>query len=307
MRGHSNSVQSVAFPNDGKFIISSSSDNTVKLWSVEHKKLVWDMWVIRSHWVWFENRNKAMFRSDDGSLVLDKYSSQSILPKDNTPKDNLDIDIPKEIDIYSQQSVTVKVNITNLDKNTSYWISAISSEANIILYPNKIIKLKPKESKVLDFKLSSSLPIEDRQPFSKDINITFITANGVYETKKIKVNFKTPKIEISKAHFTPKDKTLIVEIINSGSEAIKDLKIKIGEDIQEIKNIEANAIVSKSFVLTKAPEEIEARIYKDFYEWNLNSKVSVESMFVLYIILAILIIVLIVSIFYYRRYKNPLV
>ncbi len=38
--GHSSDVESVAFSPDGKYLASSSSDETVKLWSVESQKEV---------------------------------------------------------------------------------------------------------------------------------------------------------------------------------------------------------------------------------------------------------------------------
>jgi WD40 repeat protein len=38
--GHSSSVRSVAFSPDGKYFATGSSDNTVKLWSVESQKEV---------------------------------------------------------------------------------------------------------------------------------------------------------------------------------------------------------------------------------------------------------------------------
>ena len=305
--GYSGYVTSVAFSPDGKFIVSGSSDNSVKLWSVEERRLVYSFYSIGANWISLNDTNETIFRGDDGSFLVDKNSSQSKIPKDNTPKDNLDVDIPKEINIYSQKSSTIKVNITNFDKNTTYWIKATSSDKNIIVYPNQIIKLKPKESQTLDFNISSSLPIEDRKPFTKDINITFTTANGVYETKKIKVNFKTPKIEIQKAKYTPKNKTLVVDIINSGSEAIGDLKIKIGDDIQDIKSLDANGTISKSFVLSEEPKELKAKVYKDFYEWNLSSKVSAESMIIFIVILTLLIIALVIAVYYYRRYRNPFI
>ncbi len=304
--GGANYIDSVAFSSDGRFIISGGFlDNSIKIWSVKDKNIVADIYSIGDNWAWFTN--KTIFRGDDGRLFLDINSSKPMIPKDNTFKDNLDINISKEVDIYSQKHSFIEANITNLDKNISYWISAISNDKNIIIYPNKIIKLSPKESKTLDFNISSALPIEDRKAFTKDINLTFITANGVYETKKIKVNFKTPKMEVKKAKYDSKNKSLIVEILNSGSEAINNLDIKIGKETQKIDNLEANGTVSKSFILSQEPKEVNITISKPFYEWNLQTKVTPQSMLVYYIVLVILILSLLIAIYYFRRYRNPLV
>ncbi len=40
LQGHNLSVNSVAFSPDGKYLASGSSDNTVKLWSIESHKEV---------------------------------------------------------------------------------------------------------------------------------------------------------------------------------------------------------------------------------------------------------------------------
>ncbi len=40
MQGHNNSVNTIAFSPDGKYLISGSSDKTVRIWSVELQKEV---------------------------------------------------------------------------------------------------------------------------------------------------------------------------------------------------------------------------------------------------------------------------
>ncbi len=335
--GHSSYVNSVAFSSDGRFIVSGSGDNSTKLWSVKNKKQTGELYSIGKGWVWFDTRNdtnKTMFRGDDGSFIVDKNSSQPIKAKDNTPKDNLDITIAKEIDISSQKISTLakeidissqkistlakeidissqkistlQATITNIDKNSSYWISATSEDNDTIVHFNQIIKLLPNETRVLDINLSASLPIENRKPFSKTVKLKFVTANGEYTTKEIIVHFKTPKIEVKEAKYDTKNKALLVEIVNSGEEAIKDLEIRIGNEAQEIKELNSSKSVTKSFIMPSAPKAVDITVEKFYNIWKLRSPVSLQNMLYYYIALALLIAVLLMAIYYYRRYRNPL-
>ena len=48
LKGHSSSVNSVAISKDGKFLVSGSHDQTIKVWNVEEKKknLLWKVILI---------------------------------------------------------------------------------------------------------------------------------------------------------------------------------------------------------------------------------------------------------------------
>ncbi len=75
--GHSSGVNSVAFSSDGKYIISGSSDKSVKLWSVEERKLVYS----------FEGHSDSITSvafSNDGKFIVS--GSGSIKLNDNSVK-----------------------------------------------------------------------------------------------------------------------------------------------------------------------------------------------------------------------------
>ena len=298
-------VNSVAFSPDGKTIVSGANDNSIKLWSVEKKELIENIYNISDNWIWFDKKTKRFNRSDEGTLLM--RGDKPILPTNNTPKDNLKISLPQEIDIYSQRIATIEANITNIDTNTSYWIECYTPNREILIYQHQLTKLQPNETKTLSIKLSSALHSLNKSPFSKMIEFKFTTANGEYTTKDIIVHFKTPEMEVKEAKYDSKNKSLIVEIINSGEEAISDLDIRLGKDIQNIEKLDINETTEKSFILAKEPKEINITISKPFYEWNLQAKVTVEDMIMYYIILGVLILLLLVAIVYYRIYKNPLV
>jgi WD40 repeat protein len=323
--GHTGNVNSVAFSSDGRYIVSGSADNSVKLWDIQGKALQEDIYAIGSNWTWFNNRDKNLTRFDNGNLVM--KGDKPLRPKDCTNSDNLKIEIPKELRLFTQQSSVIKVKITNQDKNSSYWIGAVSDTSDIIVYPNQIIKLKPSETKTLDINISASLPVLNRKPFSKKVKLKFVTANGYYTTKEILVHYKTPQMEVKEAKYDSQNKVLIVEIVNSGEESINDLNIKIGDDIQQIKKLNINQTVTKSFIFQKdinksnimevlidkikellpfinEVPEANITISKPFYEWQLNTKVT--PMISAYIVLALLILILAIAIYYYRLYRHPL-
>ncbi|MFZ2109563.1 MAG: hypothetical protein WAV18_30005 [Roseiarcus sp.] len=51
LKGHSNSVASVAFSPDGRFIVSGSKDNTLKLWNASTGALLATEFVVDGHGV----------------------------------------------------------------------------------------------------------------------------------------------------------------------------------------------------------------------------------------------------------------
>ncbi|MCH9739822.1 MAG: AAA family ATPase [Epsilonproteobacteria bacterium] len=304
--GNDNYITSVVFSPDGTRVLSGSKDNRVKLWDIEKKEfeLIADIYIIGSNWAWFDKLSKEFKRVDDGTLVM--LGDKPLTPSDNTLKDKLEITTPKQVELYSQKTTTIEENITNLADKPSYWIECYSEDDNILVYTNQIMRLDPKETKTLKIKLSSALPNKNLEPFSRDVELKFMTANGDYITKTIKVNFKTPKLEIKEAKYNSEDKSLLVEVINSGNEAIKDLDIKIGKDTQTIEELNASVSIQKSFVLATKPSEVNVSISKPFYEWYLHSEITVEEMYFHYTVLVVLIVGLLLAVYYYRRYRHPL-
>ena len=301
---HSKGLNSLAFSPNGKMILSDSKNNSVKLWDVKKRKVIEEIYMISSNWVWFDILSEKLNRVDDGSLVV--VNDKPLLPSDRIVMDKLEVIVPKEIELYSQKTIIIEANISNLAGGPSYWIACYSEDENILVYTNQIMRLDPKEHKTLKIKLASALPNKNLEPFGKEVELKFMTANGEYESKTIKVNFKTPKLEIIEAKYNSEDKSLLVEIINSGDESINDLDIKIGKEIQRIDKLESNKSIKKSFVIANPPDDVNLSIYKPFYEWELQSPVTVRDMFVYYIILAVLIVGLVIAIYYHRRYRHPL-
>ena len=312
LKGHDDYVWSVAFSPNGKYIISGSFDSSIKVWDVKNKKLVAAIYMDNSgNWASFDLTKKVLYRHDDGSLILDK-NGNSFVPFDNAKEDVLEITLPKKLTIESGIVSNFEVEIENLGNEKSYWIQAISDDNNTIVYPNTMYKLKPSEKKQQQLKISANLPTEDKKPFSKNVELKFISANGLVTTKELRVEFKTPKIEIIKTLFDKKEKTISLTIKNSGNQDLSDFSVKLFDDTQKISELKPEQTIKKIFAITKDIDKdslLDVKIYKPFYEWNykIKSDVTIKVFFIFYLILAFLIVVLAIVVWYYKRYKHPLV
>ena len=72
LQGHAEGVTSVAFSQDGKYIISGSLDNTIRLWNAQTGKLVSDPFEGHTHWV------TSVAFSPDGKYIVSGSRDKTI-------------------------------------------------------------------------------------------------------------------------------------------------------------------------------------------------------------------------------------
>jgi len=117
-----------------------------------------------------------------------------------------------------------------------------------------------------------------------------------------------PQLSLPTAIYDAATKTLIVTVVNEGNETIENFTLTLGKDTQTITALPPHATIEKSFVLTQMPKKVTLTLKQDGFVWNrLSLPVTASPMGIYYLILGVLIVVLGGMIYYYRRYKNPLV
>ncbi len=325
LTGHKYSVSSVAVTKDNK-VVSGSADGTIKIWDIKNEEVKKELVEGDSgSWVIFDYEKHKIFRSDRGDMLYVKRDNSlyPLLPQTLTKKDDLKVTAIKK-EIVLDGNNTVELNITNLSNSDAFWIKGEYFKDGIVIRAKVLEVVEAKKDKVFTLPIEGYLDRVNPKPIKQKIKLKLKTANSSEFFVNISVVIPSADISVEKAILSEDKKTLKVTLRNSGDRALKNAKVKLLEpfesNIQELSSLEANKTVSLAFILPKDLDKKSLKIkvfvpndpslsQLPLYEWQRDGikivlpKPSIWS----YILLLVLITLLIGLIFWYKRYKNPIV
>ena len=124
-----------------------------------------------------------------------------------------------------------------------------------------VYKLLPNEAKELELEFSLNVFKNLSKPYKSRTTLEVTTSEEKVIEKEIDVRVLSPKIELLEAILI--EDNLNITIINSGDEDIRDLKIELFDEVQEIKEIKQNEVIKKVFVLKEDIKKFDFEVYKE--------------------------------------------
>jgi Ni,Fe-hydrogenase III component G len=305
---------------------------------------------VRGNWlvkVW-DSSPKIFFRGDDGTFLLRKkeiykegnnsvYELSSAYPSDYnlSKEDELNLTVSsKNREMLNSRSMELVLNIKNSGQS-SYAIQAHSRSEHFTVEQNVLSVVKQGESRKITLNIHAKLSRENPKPLSKEeFNLTILTGNGSEFNISVPISVRFSNVFVEKAEESKDEKTLNIELKNSGNEKIEKATVRLlgafDKNItQSIVNLEPNATVTVPFstkgfdfeknkkveVLVSVANEEEmlknpsGTKIAPAYVWHSKPVVIVLNKLAWYVyaLWAIGILALLGLIVYYKRYKNPLV
>jgi len=320
-KAHKDIVSSVAISSDSKYIISGSWDGTVKVWDIKAKREILSfLGGERGNWSSFDKRESSILRGDDGSFYHHKKNFTPLAPPDMASKDNLKISYRQNsITIEQGKTANIDITITNEGDKEAFWIKPVMDDnKRLILYPSFVYKLNPSQSQNITLSLTSNADMVNPRPIDTNLSLRWITANKSEYKKTFPVRIKTPLLKLKRAELQRDKKSIKIVLQNRSDQTIKKLKLYLLKPQKSSEfepfDIKPNETVEKTFSLSKKTDanKISFEAYETQlpnFEWIFkDQKLVYEKLpLFLYIVLMILFIATAVALFYYKRYKDPLV
>ncbi len=339
LEGHTSYVTSVAISSDGKTIVSGSWDNSVKIWDRASGKLLKELWGGRNG-CWqsmdFEAMPPVFYRGDDGTLLYERNGSSLKLAVPKLPREDFVnfLNNNKSLSTINEQVYPYNLTLQNSADTELYWIKTAYHDDYYTLLEQRVSNLKAKTEQNLTLNVNCSLPRENPKPITDHkITLHFTTATKSEFTLPLLVSIRYADINVTKAEVSEDGKNLNIVIQNSGNEDLKNAKIKLlkpfDADTQELALLEVNATKTLSYALP-LNENIDKNDTVELTLFIPNIKLEKENpkaevapstvwhieniaiklnkwAWYIYALWALGILVLLGLIWYYRRYKNPLV
>ena len=251
-------------------------------------------------------------------------------------KDNLKIQPLKNKTMLNGRSLDLNISIKNQGQ-TSYAIQAYTDSNVFTLEQNILSVIKKGEEKILHFKVYANLARVNPKPLRQEkLRLRIVTGNGSEFNTSVPISVRFASVEVESAKVSEDGKTLNVNLINSGNEPIEKAKVRLfsafdNNSTQTIVNLKPNSdplpvpfAIKKGFKFDKnttASLRIsianEEEILKNpsgikvapAYVWQIDN-VAIELnkwTWHIYLLLAWIVLIVAIIIWFYKRYKNPLV
>ena len=341
--GHSSPVSSISFNTDGSLIASAAStnstalsdnDNSSKIWSIKDGTAV-STFIGGNNGVWMSYDSTGnLARGDNGDLLLEKNGDSWVpaLPKsfDKTkvkpPKLRRERTAPIEIASGETQDLTFEV--TNTSQQTLYWPKielaedspfsrySFPGEAPNIIEPGKTTRIHTKIGAHTN---------NPPQPTQQILKLRLVAPNQTAsEWLEIPVQVNTPQLEITEASLLKDENIIKVRIDNKGTQAINNTFYKLDLNLPDTPEldtqnaqgtIEPNSFIERSFSLPpdfKLPKNHQIKLdvrnaALPFMYWEFSPTLILPKPPIwMYAGLALLALLSATGIFYFRRYRHPL-
>ncbi len=329
LEGHTDSVSSVAISKDGKTIVSGSGDGSVKIWDINKKSALKTLIAgQRGTWLSLDHEKSLFYRGDDGTLLYRRNGSSLSLamPKWLAKEDNITLK-SSGVRVVNNSHKSLKIAVKNISNNRLYWVkNSYYADEYCHLLEYRTSTIKSNEVKNLSIDVDVTLPRLNPKPMDNhEINLTMLTATGSEFNITVPVSIRYANMVVKKAEVSEDKKTLNLTLQNIGNEPLLKAEVQLSKpfraDKQEISNIEANKTKELSFVIPEKLDENATVALKimtlnkkgqkalPVYEWHRdNVTIDLHTLaWYVYALWALGVLVLLGLVWYFRRYKNPLV
>ncbi len=326
LEGHTSPVTSVAISQDGSKIVSGSWDGSVKEWTMDEQG--WKKEFVGGRggtWVVFDYEKKKFLRGDDGTLLMKREGNVATLfsPEDRAKEDTLLFDKIEMVNMVNDAEVNLTLTLLS-QSSKSYFIKAHGQSDYAFVKENGLVKLEKGQKGVLRIPIGTLLPRVNPKPINHELNVTVTTANGSAFNLSVPVSIRYANIVVEKAEVLEDGKNLNVVLHNEGNAKLVKSEVRLlapfEADLQNLTNLEANGTRTLSFVIgdNNVTEPLNIKVFiadernpelMPLYEWHREgiSIVLNALAWYIYALWALGVIALLGAIYYYKRYKNPLV
>ncbi len=251
-------------------------------------------------------------------------------------KDNLKIQPLKNKTMLNGTSLDLNISIKNQGQ-TSYAIQAYTDSNVFTIEQNILSVIKKGEEKILHLKVYANLARVNPKPLNQEeLKLRIVTGNGSEFNTSIPISVRFASVEVESAKVSEDGETLNINLKNGGNEPIEKAEVRLfsafdNNSTQTIVNLKPNSdplpvpfAIIKGFKFDKnttASLRIsianEEEILKNpsgtkvapAYVWQIDN-IAIELnkwTWHIYVLLAWIVLIGVTIIWFYKRYKNPLV